>query len=106
MSPRLRFSLSFSFGCPFESLRALSLSQGGYGCAARWLRASMARHSLAETAQWCSVSLFITILFLFPGTTSANELPPLIPLEDFFRNPEKTSFQLSPGGEYVAYLAP
>ena len=29
-----------------------------------------------------------------------------IPLEDFFRNPEKTAFQLSPNGEYYSYLAP
>lgn len=27
-------------------------------------------------------------------------------VEDFFRLPEKTAFQLSPNGEYVAYLAP
>lgn len=29
-----------------------------------------------------------------------------IPLRDFFRNPEKTGFQLSPDGQYLAYLAP
>ncbi len=31
---------------------------------------------------------------------------PQIPLEDFFRNPDKTAFQLSPNGEYFSYLAP
>ena len=30
----------------------------------------------------------------------------LIPLEDFFRNSERTSFQLSPDGRHLAYLAP
>ncbi len=30
----------------------------------------------------------------------------LIPLEDFFRNPEKTRFQISPDGAYLAYMAP
>ncbi len=30
----------------------------------------------------------------------------LIPLEDFFRNPEKTRFQISPNGEYLTYMAP
>ena len=30
----------------------------------------------------------------------------LIPLKDFFRNPEKTAYTLSPNGEYLAYLAP
>ncbi len=29
-----------------------------------------------------------------------------IPLKDFFRNPEKTRYTLSPNGEYLAYLAP
>ncbi|MEP7128262.1 MAG: S9 family peptidase, partial [Chitinophagales bacterium] len=29
-----------------------------------------------------------------------------IPLEDFFRNPEKTRYQLSPNGDYLAYMAP
>lgn len=29
-----------------------------------------------------------------------------IPLKDFFKNPEKTSFQISPDGRYLSYLAP
>ncbi len=29
-----------------------------------------------------------------------------IPVEDFFKNPEKTSFSISPDGIYVAYLGP
>ncbi len=31
---------------------------------------------------------------------------PLIPLEDFFKNPEKTAFQLSPDGEHLAFMMP
>ncbi len=31
---------------------------------------------------------------------------PLIPLEDFFKNPEKTTFQLSPDGERLAFMMP
>lgn len=34
------------------------------------------------------------------------EKAPVIPLEDFFRNPEKTAFKLSPNGDYFSYLAP
>ncbi len=30
----------------------------------------------------------------------------MIPLEDFFRNPEKTAYQISPNGQYFSYLAP
>lgn len=29
-----------------------------------------------------------------------------IPLEDFFKNPEKTSYLISPNGKYISYLAP
>lgn len=29
-----------------------------------------------------------------------------IPLEDFFRNPQKTEFAISPGGDYISYLQP
>ncbi|HEY3875428.1 MAG TPA: S9 family peptidase, partial [Candidatus Kapabacteria bacterium] len=32
--------------------------------------------------------------------------PRLIPLRDFFRNPEQTSFRISPNGEYLSYTAP
>ncbi len=31
---------------------------------------------------------------------------PLIPMKDFFRNPVKSSFQLSPNGEYLAFMQP
>jgi len=30
----------------------------------------------------------------------------LIPMEDFFRNPEKAGYQLSPDGEHISFLAP
>ena len=29
-----------------------------------------------------------------------------IPLQDFFKNPEKTAFKISPNGAYISYLAP
>ena len=31
---------------------------------------------------------------------------PFIPMEDFMRNPEKSSFQISPNGNYVAFMKP
>jgi dipeptidyl aminopeptidase/acylaminoacyl peptidase len=34
------------------------------------------------------------------------ESAPLIPLRDFFRNPEGASYQVSPGGDYISWLAP
>ena len=32
--------------------------------------------------------------------------PELIPLEDFFKNPDRTGFNISPDGKYISYLAP
>jgi hypothetical protein len=33
-------------------------------------------------------------------------LVPKIPLRDFFKNPEKTGYQISPDGNWISYLAP
>ncbi|MBE9142797.1 S9 family peptidase [Planktothrix mougeotii] len=38
--------------------------------------------------------------------TTATELPPLIPRDLLFGNPERTSPSLSPDGKYLAYIAP
>ncbi|HCL55777.1 MAG TPA: S9 family peptidase [Spirochaetia bacterium] len=55
-------------------------------------------------------SLFIVIgLFFFVSCslkTGKESHLQLISLEDFFKNPEKTSFELSPDGEYLAFLSP
>ncbi|MEO8109455.1 MAG: S9 family peptidase [Ginsengibacter sp.] len=37
---------------------------------------------------------------------SREEKPRIIPVEDFFRNPEKFSWRISPDGEYISYLSP
>jgi len=39
-----------------------------------------------------------------PQTKDA--LPPLIPMKDFFRNPVKVAYSLSPNGEYLAFMQP
>jgi hypothetical protein len=51
------------------------------------------------------LSLMAIMIFLFACKQEPQKAPQ-IPLEDFFRNPEKTAFQLSPNGEYFSYLAP
>jgi dipeptidyl aminopeptidase/acylaminoacyl peptidase len=45
-------------------------------------------------------------LTLLPAAVPRAAESPLIPMEDFFRNPEKVGFQLSPNGEYIAFLQP
>lgn len=39
------------------------------------------------------------------GTNNMNK-PRIIPIEDFFRNPQRTAYSLSPDGNYWAFLAP
>lgn len=42
-----------------------------------------------------------------PGKTmTAKTASGLIPMRDFFRNPEQRSFQLSPDGNHIAFMAP
>lgn len=46
---------------------------------------------------------------LFFAQSQMIHLPPMkriIPVEDFFRNPEKTAYKISPDGDYYAYLGP
>ena len=32
--------------------------------------------------------------------------PPVVPMQDFFKNPEKSGYRISPNGEYFSYRAP
>ncbi|MFB3909661.1 MAG: alpha/beta hydrolase family protein [Candidatus Eisenbacteria bacterium] len=51
-----------------------------------------------------AVALLASVLPVTPAY--GDGLPPLIPMRDFFRNPEKVAYELSPNGEYLAFLAP
>jgi len=52
--------------------------------------------------------IMITLLLtgLFYSCKEKLGVPPIIPLEDFFKNPEKSYFQISPDGKYLSYMAP
>lgn len=49
--------------------------------------------------------VFVLLLGIVSCKPALKTAPP-IAMEDFFRNPDKTSFRLSPNGEYFSYLAP
>ena len=51
-------------------------------------------------------SLLITSAFLNLIPSLQATLPPIVPMEDFFRNPVETGHQLSPTGETIAFLKP
>ena len=59
------------------------------------------------------ISLIILTFSLFScANNSANQktnkivIAKQIPLEDFFKNPEKSSYQISPNGSFYSYMAP
>lgn len=56
---------------------------------------------LQKPAFWLVI---FTLIFLSMNLYA--QRPPIIPLEDFFRNPEKSSFNMSPDGKYISYMAP
>jgi len=47
--------------------------------------------------------LVVASIFIF-GCAPQEELPRLIPMKDFFRNPESAGFGLSPDGSHLAFL--
>ncbi len=54
-------------------------------------------------------SLILGVALLAGSCNNAEKQPmkaKLIPLEDFFKNPEKTSYQISPDGSYFSFKAP
>ena len=50
--------------------------------------------------------LFLFLTIIVSACTQPEKHAKLIPVADFFRNPEKTGFQLSPDGKYVSFLQP
>lgn len=48
--------------------------------------------------------MFGLILIMSMNLTA--QKAPIIPLEDFFKNPEKTSYNISPDGKYISFMAP
>ncbi|MEJ2543748.1 MAG: S9 family peptidase [Calditrichaceae bacterium] len=54
-----------------------------------------------------TISLMMVLTFTFLLNCTPKEGPaPLIPMKDFFKNPTKASFKLSPDGEYLAFMQP
>ncbi len=47
-----------------------------------------------------------TTLLLTSCNSNKVEKAPLIPLKDFFKNPERTAYKISPDGNFYSYLAP
>jgi dipeptidyl aminopeptidase/acylaminoacyl peptidase len=52
------------------------------------------------------VTAFVLLLGSCVNTPKAPMKAKQLPLEDFFKNPEKSAYQISPDGRYFSYLAP
>ncbi len=52
-----------------------------------------------------AVIIFITLILL-TACDREGKKPPLIPMENFFRNPVKSAFKLSPDGSQLAFMQP
>ncbi len=52
------------------------------------------------------VFFLIPILVILIGCQKAKYEVPIIPLEDFFKNPQNTNYELSPDGKFIASLRP
>ncbi len=55
---------------------------------------------------WWLAGLLIIMAGCSEKTPPPQKEAPLIPRRDFFRNPEKTGFKISPNGEYLSFLRP
>ena len=52
------------------------------------------------------ISLLVVLVVFIFGCAPKEQIPSLIPMEDFFKNPESTGYDLSPDGEHLAFLKP
>src|SRR5262245_19861473 len=55
----------------------------------------------------------LLLLFVLPAASLAQKkvqtkdtIPPMIPLKDFFKNPTKVAYSISPSEKYLAYMQP
>lgn len=53
-----------------------------------------------------SLMLVVANISILMANSPQSGRAPLLPLEDFFRNPDRTSFDISPDGKYISFLAP
>lgn len=51
-------------------------------------------------------TVVVLLLILVAGCAKKEEKAAIIPMRDFFKNPEKSYYQVSPGGGWLAFTAP
>ncbi|MFH1845348.1 MAG: S9 family peptidase [bacterium] len=72
----------------------------------------MSRTRLLSSGQWLLLLavLVLTVQFMPTGAVStalaSGDVPPVIPMEEFFRNPERSGYDLSYDGQYISFRMP
>jgi len=59
-----------------------------------------------EKCQYFKHRIILILILLLLSCTSSDAPAPLISVEDFFRNPQRSNVKISPDGEYIALLQP
>ncbi|MBV9130660.1 MAG: S9 family peptidase, partial [Verrucomicrobia bacterium] len=49
---------------------------------------------------------FLFLMYILSSALAEDSVPEIIPLRDFFRNPETTGYELSPSGASIGFLKP
>ena len=62
--------------------------------------------NMKKIAAGVTLAALLALPGLSAGASDPSVQPRLIPLTDFFRNPETTGYSLSPDGEHIAYMKP
>ncbi|MBQ6418044.1 MAG: PD40 domain-containing protein, partial [Synergistaceae bacterium] len=50
--------------------------------------------------------VLFALLLAMPSACAFAAVPPILPMEDFFRNPENSAFSISPDGKWLAFARP
>ncbi|MBQ6115643.1 MAG: prolyl oligopeptidase family serine peptidase, partial [Synergistaceae bacterium] len=50
--------------------------------------------------------VLFALLLAMPAACASAAVPPILPMEDFFRNPENSAFSISPDGKWLAFARP
>jgi Tol biopolymer transport system component len=62
--------------------------------------------NMKKIAAGVTLAALLALPGLSTGASAPSVQPRLIPLTDFFRNPETAGYSLSPDGEHIAYMKP
>src|ERR1700724_4923793 len=51
-------------------------------------------------------AILLSFMLILSSSLAEDNVPPTIPLRDFFRNPQTTGYELSPSGAFIGFLKP